>query len=168
MADKVDNMLEQESQRSPAESREEAQQLTEEILRLKEALAGADGWAKRRRLPTTRQGVTHKFEVDGHEGYITIGLHQDGTPGEMFVRMAKEGSTLGGLLDAVSILTSLSLQFGVPLELLCDKLSRCRYEPSGMTRCREIPVASSVTDYIFRWLESQFVEADESPGDKKA
>ena len=96
-----------------------------------------------------------------------MSVHEDGTPGEIFVRMAKEGSTLGGLLDAVSILTSLSLQFGVPLGLLCDKLSRCRYEPSGMTTSAVIPIASSVTDYVFRWLESQFIKSAAIGGDRK-
>ncbi len=88
---------------------------------------------------------------------MIVGLFDDGTPGELFIRMAKEGSTLGGLLDAVSTLTSISLQHGVPLATLCDKLSRCRYEPSGRTKFSGIPFASSVTDYIFRWLEGRFV-----------
>jgi len=111
----------------------------------------------RRRLPDTRNAITHKFDVAGHEGYITVGLYEDGTPGEMFVTMAKEGSTIGGLMDTVATLVSVSLQYGVPVESLVRKFEHTRYEPNGMTRNREIPMAKSLTDYIFRWMAMEFV-----------
>ncbi|HCC99825.1 MAG TPA: vitamin B12-dependent ribonucleotide reductase, partial [Planctomycetaceae bacterium] len=110
----------------------------------------------RRRLPATRQSLTHKFSVGGHEGYITVGLFEDGTPGELFITMAKEGSTIGGLMDTIGTLTSMSLQYGVPLEALTSKFSHMRFEPSGWTGNQEIPNAKSVVDYIFRWLGIRF------------
>jgi len=118
----------------------------------------ADGAAApaRRRLPATRQSLTHKFSVGGHEGYITVGLFEDGTPGELFITMAKEGSTIGGLMDTIGTLTSMSLQYGVPLEALTSKFSHMRFEPSGWTGNQEIPNAKSVVDYIFRWLGIRF------------
>ena len=103
----------------------------------------------RRRLPDTRHSVTHKFNVGGHEGYITVGLFEDGAPGELFIVMAKEGSTIGGLMDVIGTETSLSLQYGVPLEALVKKFSHARFEPSGWTTNPDIPVAKSVVDYIF-------------------
>ncbi len=111
----------------------------------------------RRRLPDTRNAVTHKFDVAGHEGYITAGLYDDGSPGEVFITMAKEGSTIGGLMDAIATLVSVSLQYGVPVESLVRKFEHVRFEPSGMTRNREIPMAKSLVDYIFRWLAMEFV-----------
>ncbi|WP_437203330.1 vitamin B12-dependent ribonucleotide reductase [Planctomicrobium sp. SH664] len=111
----------------------------------------------RRRLPDTRQSVTHKFSVGGHEGYITVGLFEDGTPGELFITMAKEGSTIGGLMDVIGTETSLALQFGVPLEALVKKFSHARFEPSGWTTNPDIPVAKSVVDYIFRFLGITFL-----------
>jgi ribonucleoside-diphosphate reductase alpha chain len=119
---------------------------------------GADGalGPARRRLPATRQSLTHKFSVGGHEGYITVGLFEDGTPGELFITMAKEGSTIGGLMDTIGTLTSMSLQYGVPLEALTSKFSHMRFEPSGWTGNQEIPNAKSVVDYIFRWLGIHF------------
>jgi len=111
----------------------------------------------RRRLPATRQSLTHKFSVGGHEGYITVGLFEDGTPGELFITMAKEGSTIGGLMDTIGTLTSMSLQYGVPLEALVKKFSHMRFEPSGWTGNPEIPNAKSVVDYILRWLGIQFI-----------
>ena len=118
----------------------------------------ADGAAApaRRRLPATRQSLTHKFSVGGHEGYITVGLFEDATPGELFITMAKEGSTIGGLMDTIGTLTSMSLQYGVPLEALTSKFSHMRFEPSGWTGNQEIPNAKSVVDYIFRWLGIRF------------
>ena len=110
----------------------------------------------RRRLPATRQSLTHKFSVGGHEGYITVGLFEDATPGELFITMAKEGSTIGGLMDTIGTLTSMSLQYGVPLEALTSKFSHMRFEPSGWTGNQEIPNAKSVVDYIFRWLGIRF------------
>jgi ribonucleoside-diphosphate reductase alpha chain len=111
----------------------------------------------RRRLPATRQSLTHKFSVGGHEGYITVGLFEDGSPGELFITMAKEGSTIGGLMDTIGTETSLGLQYGVPLRVFVDKFSHTRFEPSGWTTNQEIPHAKSVVDYIFRWLGIQFI-----------
>ena len=111
----------------------------------------------RRRLPDTRNAITHKFDVAGHEGYITVGLYEDGQPGEVFIRIAKEGSTIGGLMDTIATLVSVSLQYGVPVESLVRKFEHVRFEPSGMTRNPEIPIAKSLTDYIFRWMAMEFV-----------
>jgi ribonucleoside-diphosphate reductase alpha chain len=113
----------------------------------------------RRRLPDERASVTHKFSIQGHEGYLTVGLYTDGQPGELFLVMAKEGSTVSGLMDAIATTTSIALQHGVPLATLVEKLSHTRFEPSGMTRTREIPFATSPTDYIFRWLGTRFLSA---------
>jgi ribonucleoside-diphosphate reductase alpha chain len=115
------------------------------------------GQPLRRRLPDTRTAVTHKFEIAGHEGYLTVGLFSDGQPGELFITMAKEGSTIGGLMDSIGTLTSLSLQYGVPLEALIKKFAHQRFEPSGFTKNPEIRNASSIIDYVFRWLGYQFV-----------
>jgi ribonucleoside-diphosphate reductase alpha chain len=101
--------------------------------------------------------MTHKFDVAGHEGYITVGLYEDGQPGEVFIRIAKEGSTIGGLMDTIATLVSVSLQYGVPVESLVRKFEHVRFEPSGMTRNPEIPIAKSLTDYIFRWMAMEFV-----------
>ena len=111
----------------------------------------------RRRLPDTRQSLTHKFSINQHEGYITVGLFEDGTPGELFITMAKEGSTIGGLMDVIGTETSLALQYGVPLEAMVNKFSHARFEPSGWTTNPDIPVAKSVVDYIFRWLGMTFI-----------
>jgi ribonucleoside-diphosphate reductase alpha chain len=112
----------------------------------------------RRRMSDTRVSITHKFDIAGHEGYITVGLFDDKQPGEVFITMAKEGSTIGGLMDALGTMVSLSLQYGVPLEALVKKFAHTRYEPSGFTRNPDIPMAKSITDYIFRWLGCQFIE----------
>ncbi len=112
---------------------------------------------KRERLPDTRNSITHKFDISGHEGYIVVGLYEDGRPGELFLIMGKEGSTLGGLLDSIGILTSVSLQYGVPLEALVRKFSHCRFEPSGWTKNPDIRQATSIVDYIFRWLGVMFL-----------
>ncbi|HLL90418.1 MAG TPA: hypothetical protein VK324_14055, partial [Tepidisphaeraceae bacterium] len=111
----------------------------------------------RRRLPDTRHAINHKFEIAGHEGYINVGLYEDGTPGEVFITMAKEGSTIGGLMDAIATLVSVSLQYGVPVESLVRKFEHVRFEPAGMTRNPEVPFAKSLVDYIFRWLAMEFV-----------
>lgn len=112
---------------------------------------------RRERLLDTRRSVTHKFNVGGHEGYITVGLYDDGRPGELFITMAKEGSTIGGLMDAFGTAVSMSLQYGVPLEVYVKKFSHTRFEPWGYTRNPDIPVAKSLVDYIFRWLGSEFL-----------
>jgi len=115
----------------------------------------------RRRLPATRRSLTHKFSIEGHEGYINAGMYEDGSPGEIFVTMAKEGSTLSGMMDAFATSISLALQYGVPLRDLVNKFSHMRFEPSGRTENPEIPVAQSIVDYIFRWLASQFLSEEE-------
>ena len=115
----------------------------------------------RRRLPDERRSLTHKFDVQGHEGYITVGLYEDGTPGEIFLTMAKEGSTISGLMDAFATQTSLALQYGVPLRVMVNKFSHMRFEPSGFTKNREIPIAKSLIDYIYRWLASRFLDAED-------
>jgi len=115
----------------------------------------------RRRLPAERTALTHRFEVGGHEGYITVGLYEDGMPGEIFLRMAKEGSTISGLMDAFATAVSLALQYGVPLEALVHKLSHTRFDPQGFTKNPEIPIAKSVMDYIFRWLAARFLPESE-------
>lgn len=112
--------------------------------------------SQRRRLPDTCQAVRHKFSIGGHEGYIHVGLYGDGFPGEIFVNIAKEGSTLAGVFDSLATVTSIALQHGVPLELLVEKLSHARYEPSGFTTNDKVKFASSITDYIFRWLAEEF------------
>jgi ribonucleoside-diphosphate reductase alpha chain len=111
----------------------------------------------RRKLPDERHAITHKFDIAGHEGYITVGLFEDGQPGEIFLVMAKEGSTISGFADAFAQAISYALQYGVPLQALVDKFSHVRFEPSGMTRNPEIRFAKSIVDYIFRWLASKFL-----------
>ncbi|GJQ29842.1 MAG: vitamin B12-dependent ribonucleotide reductase [Phycisphaerae bacterium] len=113
--------------------------------------------ASRRRLPDTRRSLTHKFNVAGHEGYVTVGLYDDGQPGELFITMSKEGSTIGGLMDSLGTATSVALQYGVPIQSLVGKFSHQRFEPAGMTENSDIPFAKSLVDYIFRWLGMEFV-----------
>ncbi len=112
----------------------------------------------RRRLPEERQSITHKFKVGGHEGYITVGMYEDGQPGEIFVTMAKEGSTISGLMDSFATAISLALQHGVPLRLLVDKFSHTRFEPSGWSGNAEIGYAKSIMDYLFRWMGLKFLD----------
>ena len=108
----------------------------------------------RRRLPDTRMAVTHKFDIAGHEGYVTVGFFDDNKIGEVFIQMAKEGSTIGGLMDTIGILTSVALQHGVSLDSLVKKFEHQRFEPSGWTKNKDIHQASSVVDYIFRWMKT--------------
>jgi ribonucleoside-diphosphate reductase alpha chain len=115
---------------------------------------------RRRKLEDERQATTHKFSIAGHEGYLTVGLYHDGVPGEIFLKMAKEGSTISGLMDTIATMTSIALQYGVPLKALVDKFSHTRFEPSGFTNNREIPIAKSITDYVFRYLGNRFIEAE--------
>ncbi len=117
----------------------------------------------RHRMPDTRMSLTHRFEIAGHEGYITVGLYEDRQPGELFITMSKEGSTIGGLMDTVGTLTSIALQYGVPLQGLVKKFAYQRFEPSGFTKNPDIRNATSITDYVFRWLGCQFI-----PGYKEA
>ncbi len=115
----------------------------------------------RRKLPDEREARTHKFSIAGHEGYLTVGLYENGRPGEIFLRMAKEGSTVSGLMDTIATMTSISLQYGVPLKALVDKFSHTRFEPAGFTNNREIPIAKSVMDYVFRYLGNRFLQEAE-------
>lgn len=112
---------------------------------------------RRERLPDTRQSVTHKFNIAGHEGYLNVGLYPDGRPGELFITMAKEGSTVGGLMDSFGTAISMSLQYGVPLEVLVNKFSHTRFEPMGHTTNPDIRIAKSMVDYIFRWMGLTFL-----------
>ena len=114
----------------------------------------------RRRLPDEREAITHKFSIAGHEGYLTVGLFEDGQPGEIFLRMSKEGSTVSGMMDAFATAISVSLQYGVPLESLIRKFSHMRFEPAGFTGNKDVPIAKSITDYIFRWLAVKFLPED--------
>ncbi|MEO6183499.1 MAG: vitamin B12-dependent ribonucleotide reductase, partial [Verrucomicrobiota bacterium] len=128
-------------------------ELENEITKLRQTSAQP----LRRRLPETRSAITHKFDIAGHEGYLTVGLFQDGQPGELFITMAKEGSTIGGLMDSVGTLTSMAFQYGVPVETLLRKFAHQRFEPSGFTKNPEIRNASSIIDYVFRWLALTFI-----------
>ena len=139
--------------------------------------AAAAPWPVRRRLPNERHSITHKFSIGGHEGYVTVGLYTDGTPGEIFIVMAKEGSVISGMVDSFATAVSLALQYGVPLRVLIDKFVNVRFEPSGITANPEIRFAKSVTDYVFRWLALKFIpdhpvladgprRAPEQPGDE--
>jgi ribonucleoside-diphosphate reductase alpha chain len=117
--------------------------------------------AVRRRLPDERHSLTHHFSVGGQEGYVTVGLYEDGLPGELFIRMAKEGSTVSGLMDSFATAVSLALQYGVPLRILCDKFSHTRFEPSGWSGNPKIGYAKSMMDYLFRWLELRFLKGEQ-------
>ena len=133
------------------------------LIRENEELRRKSETRARLHMPDTRMSLTHKFEIAGHEGYITVGLYPDGRPGELFVQMSKEGSTIGGLMDTVATLTSISLQYGVPLEQMVKKFAYQRFEPSGYTKNPDIRTATSITDYVFRWLGCEFI-----PGYRKA
>jgi len=112
-------------------------------------------------LPDERHSLTHHFAVGGQEGYVTVGLYEDGLPGELFIRMAKEGSTVSGLMDSFATAVSLALQYGVPLPVLCDKFSHTRFEPSGWSGNPKIGYAKSLADYLFRWLELRFLKGEQ-------
>jgi ribonucleoside-diphosphate reductase alpha chain len=143
------------------EGGKEGEALRRRVIELEEevgALRAEVELPSRNRMPDTRASLTHKFEIAGHEGYITVGLYESGQPGELFIQMAKEGSTIGGLMDTVATLTSLALQYGVPLESLVKKFAYQRFEPSGFTKNPDIRNATSITDYIFRWLGCQFIK----------
>jgi ribonucleoside-diphosphate reductase alpha chain len=139
----------------------EGDALQKRILELEEELTTLRNQLDRpvrHRMPDTRRSMTHRFEIAGHEGYITVGLYEDEQPGELFITMSKEGSTIGGLMDTVGTLTSIALQYGVPLESLVKKFAYQRFEPSGFTRNSDIRHATSITDYVFRWLACQFIK----------
>ena len=126
----------------------------------KVAEAAVEARPIRRRLPNDCKSERHKFEIASHEGYIHVGFYEDGTPGEIFIKMAKEGSTISGLMDTIATLTSMALQYGVPLEVLVHKFAHVRFEPSGFTKNPEIPMAKSLTDYIFRFLGARFLSPE--------
>jgi ribonucleoside-diphosphate reductase alpha chain len=139
----------------------DADELRKRVLELEEELATLCSRLDqpvRHRMPDTRTSLTHRFEIAGHEGYITVGLYEDRQPGELFITMSKEGSTIGGLMDTVGTLTSIALQYGVPLESLVKKFAYQRFEPSGFTKNPDIRHATSITDYVFRWLACQFIK----------
>ncbi len=136
---------------SPANA--EVREVVKEVVKIVET-------PKRRKLPDERNSITHKFDIAGHEGYITVGLFDDGTPGEIFLVMAKEGSTISGFADAFAQAISYALQYGVPLQALVDKFSHARFEPSGMTKNPEVRFAKSIVDYIFRWLATKFLNPE--------
>jgi ribonucleoside-diphosphate reductase alpha chain len=149
---------------SKLKSDDENKAASDVVAELRRQLAVAQAEAvkpHRRRLPAERAAVTHKFEISGHEGYITVGLYPDGQPGEIFLKMAKEGSTVSGLMDTYATAISLALQYGVPLRDLVNKFAHVRFEPSGFTGNSEIPIAKSSVDYIFRWLGSRFLVGDD-------
>ena len=133
--------------------RTEVREVVKEVVKIVET-------PKRRKLPDERHAITHKFDVAGHEGYITVGMFEDGTPGEIFLVMAKEGSTISGFADAFAQAISYALQYGVPLQALVDKFSHARFEPSGMTKNPEVRFAKSIVDYIFRWMATKFLSPE--------
>jgi len=135
-------------------------QQTTDAVKAAVAAALAQRAPARRKLPDERQAITHKFDIAGHEGYITVGLFADGMPGEIFLVMAKEGSTISGFADAFAQAISYALQYGVPLQALVDKFSHVRFEPSGMTKNTDVRFAKSIVDYIFRWMASKFLSAE--------
>src|SRR5437762_12679894 len=151
----------------PEELQKRIRDLEEEIAMLRSRL----DQPIRHRMPDTRMSLTHRFEIAGHEGYITVGLYEDGQPGELFITMSKEGSTIGGLMDTDGTLTSIALRYGVPLESLAKKFAYQRFEPSGFTKNPDIRNATSITDYVFRWLACQFIKGYKeatSPGRSQA
>ena len=119
----------------------------------------------RRRLPDERQALTHHFSVGGQEGYLTVGLYEDGVPGEIFITMSKEGSTVSGLMDCFATAVSLALQYGVPLRVLVHKFSHTRFEPSGFTGNPQIGYAKSIMDYLFRWIAIKFLPKETLPSE---
>jgi ribonucleoside-diphosphate reductase alpha chain len=121
----------------------------------------------RRRLPDERQSITHKFALGGHEGYLTVGMYPDGQPGEIFIKMAKVGSTISGLMDSFALALSMTLQYGVPLSVLVEKFSHTRFEPAGYTNNPEIPMAKSIMDYIFQYLSMKFLATADDASDEE-
>src|SRR5262245_40245455 len=139
----------------------EDKQTIEQLRKQLETLRVEATKPHRQRLPSERTAITHKFDIAGHEGYITVGLYPNGQPGEIFLKMAKEGSTVSGLMDSFATTVSVALQYGVPLRDLVNKFAHVRFEPSGFTGNQEIPIAKSIVDYIFRWLGSRFLSPDD-------
>jgi len=138
------------------EEKEEKKPAGTEIPEQKDLFARA----QRRKLPDERKSITHKFSIGGHEGYIIVGMYGEGAPGEVFIKMAKEGSTLSGFMDGLALSISVGLQYGVPLKAIVDKLTNTRFEPSGFTENPAIRYSSSVLDYIARWLGGKFISSE--------
>ncbi len=132
----------------------------EKVVEAVATIAASDDRMQRRKLPDERKSITHKFDIAGHEGYITVGMYEDGTPGEIFVTMSKQGSTISGLMDSFATAISFALQYGVPLQFLVDKFSHMRFEPSGFSKNPQIPYAKSIVDYLFRWMASKFLDEE--------
>ncbi|HWO19491.1 MAG TPA: vitamin B12-dependent ribonucleotide reductase [Kofleriaceae bacterium] len=147
----------------PLETLDPEERRLVEALRVRKSRPAGPPMANRYKLPDERASFTHKFSIGGHEGYITVGMYEDGSPGEIFVRMAKEGSVIAGLMDSFATSISLALQHGVPLHLLIEKFKGTRFEPSGFTGNQEIPIATSIMDYLFRWLALRFPAEGTSP-----
>jgi ribonucleoside-diphosphate reductase alpha chain len=148
---------------SDAKPKKEVEAKAPKVEAPKETKVDPAQHAYRHKLPDERRAITHKFAVGQHEGYLTVGLYESGLPGEIFITMAKEGSTVSGLMDSFATAVSLALQYGVPLKVLCDKFSHTRFEPSGWSPNPEIRYAKSVMDYIFRWLALKFLPRDAQP-----
>jgi ribonucleoside-diphosphate reductase alpha chain len=144
----------------PLNTSRDAKATTEVVQQAAAAAVAAQPKPVRRRLPDERRAITHKFDIGGHEGYVTVGVFEDGSPGEVFLVMAKEGSTISGFADAFAQAISYALQYGVPLQVLVDKFSHTRFEPSGMTKNHEVRFAKSIVDYIFRWMATKFLSAE--------
>ncbi len=147
------------SNKSDKKAKKEAATEVQERIVYKEVIKEVP---RRRKLPAERMSITHKFAIAGHEGYIHAGMYEDGTPGEIFIKMSKEGSTLSGVMDTLALSLSMNLQYGVPLEVLCEKLVHTRFEPGGMTQNREIPMVKSIMDYLGRWLALKFMAKDQA------
>jgi ribonucleoside-diphosphate reductase alpha chain len=139
-----------------------------EEMRARETQPAGPPPSRRYKLAVERRSLTHKFSIAGHEGYITVGLYPDGSPGEIFIRMAKEGSVIAGLMDSFATAISLALQHGVPMGILCEKFRGTRFEPSGFTGNPEVPIATSIMDYLFRWLSLRFLGQEQHPAAQAA
>ena len=138
----------------------ESKALGDQAMAAAQAAIGLESRPVRRKLPDERRSLTHKFDIAGHEGYITVGMYEDGTPGEIFVNMSKQGSTISGLMDSFATAISYALQYGVPLQFLVDKFAHMRFEPSGFTKSPQIPYAKSIVDYLFRWMAAKFLDEE--------
>jgi ribonucleoside-diphosphate reductase alpha chain len=134
---------------------------TEKSAAQRDSVDDGSSPAIRRRLPDERRALTHHFSIAGQEGYLTVGVYEDGLPGEIFITMSKQGSTISGLMDSFATAVSLALQYGVPLEVLCGKFTHVRFEPSGWSGTPKIGYAKSIVDYIFRWLELKFITGEQ-------
>jgi ribonucleoside-diphosphate reductase alpha chain len=152
----IQGFTEDDSKSPAAASADDRTKLAEKVPESASDLSGPPA-ANRHRLQDERSAITHHFAFGGHEGYLTVGFYPNGQPGEIFIRMAKAGSTIAGLMECFGTVVSVSLQHGVPLKILCDKLSHTRFEPSGWTGNAEIGYAKSIMDYLFRWMELRFL-----------